>query len=106
MCDLFSLNYVGPDYSIVKRDNKKGVQHVADEHGEIFAALAKIYTNAKTAHGLIGPVPMILVEDKTKVRSRVSYEQQFDSLAGFCGPKENHVCISSYKPSVGSEEEG
>ena len=106
MYDLFSLNYVGPTYSTVKRDNKEGVQHVVGRHGEIFAALAKIYIDAKTAHGIIGPVPVILAKDETKVRSRVSYEQQFDSLAGFCRPKENHVCISSYKPSIGSGEEG
>ena len=51
----------------MKRDNKKGVQHVVGEYGEIFAALAKIYIDAKTEHGIIVPIPVILVEDETKV---------------------------------------
>jgi len=28
MCDLFALNYNGPSYNTVKRENKKGIQHV------------------------------------------------------------------------------
>ena len=106
MCDLFSLNYAGPSYSTVKRENKKGIQHVPGEHGDIFAAVAEIYKDAKLAHNILGQVPVILAKDETKVRSRVSYEQCYDTLAGFCGPKENHVCISSYKPVVGTGEEG
>ena len=76
------------------------------EHGEIFAAIANIYKDAKAAHGIVGSVPVILAEDETKVRTRVSYDQRFDSLAGFCGPKENHLCISNYKPIVGNGETG
>jgi hypothetical protein len=106
MCDLFALNYSGPSYSTIKRDNKKGIQHVSGEHGEIFAAVAEIYKDAKAAHGITGPIPVILAEDETKVRSRVSYEQRFDTLAGFCGPKDNHMCVSDYKPNVGIGEDG
>ena len=74
MCDLFALNYAGPTYNTVKRENKKGLQHVPGEHGEIFAALADIYRDAKSAHGITRSVPVILAEDETKVRSRVCYE--------------------------------
>lgn len=48
-----------------------------------------------------GLVLVILAEDETKVHSRVSYEQRFDTLARFC---ENHVCISNYKRCVGTGE--
>ena len=89
MCDLFSFNYSGPSYSTIKRDNKKGIQHVAGEYGDIFASVANIYKDAKMAHGITGPVLVILVEDETKVRSRVAYEQRFDNLSGFCGSKKN-----------------
>ena len=106
MCDLFALNYSGPSYSTIKRGNKKGIQHVLGEHGEIFAAVAEIYKDAKDAHGIIGPIPVILAEDETKVRSRVHYEQRFDTLAGFCGPKDNHICVSNYKPIVGIGDDG
>ena len=49
---------------------------------------------------------MILAKDETKVKSRVAYEQKWDSLAGFYGVKENHVCISDYKLLVGSGDKG
>ena len=76
------------------------------EHAQIFTVLADIYKDAKEAHGIKGPVPVILAEDETKVCSRVSYEQCFDTLAGFCGSKENHACISNYKPRVSNGEGG
>ena len=104
MCDLFALNYAGPSYNTMKREGRKGVQHVPAEHGEIFAALTEIYKDAKTAHQIVGPVSVILAEDETKVRSRVLNEQSFDTLAGFCGSKDNYVCISNYKPTVGTRE--
>ena len=106
MCDLFAFNYYGPSYSTVKRDNKKGIQHVAGEYGDIFAVVAEIYKDTKAAHGIVGPVPVIPAEDKTKVRSCVVYKQHFDSLSGFCGPKDQHKCASDYKPIVGIGEAG
>ena len=81
----------------MKNDNKKGIQHVVGKHAEIFAAIADIYKDAKAAHGIIAAILVILAKDETKIRSRVAYEQHFDSLSGFCGPKENHVCVSNYK---------
>jgi hypothetical protein len=106
MCDLFALNYSGPSYSTIRRDNKKGIQHVSGEHGEIFAIVADIYKDAKDAHEIIGPIPVILAEDETKVRSRVYYEQRFDTLVGFCGPKDKHMSVSNYKPIIGIGEDG
>ena len=106
MCDLFALNYADPSYSTIKRDNKKSIQYVPSEHGEIFAAVAKICRDAKAAHGISRPVSIILVEDETRARSRISYEQRFDTLTGFCGPKDTHMCISNYKLVVGNGKEG
>ena len=34
MCDLFALNFVGPNYSTIKRDLKKGVRILPGEHAE------------------------------------------------------------------------
>ena len=65
MCDLFTLNNSGPCYNTIK----KNIQHVWGGHGEIFVAIAKIYKDAKVAHGIIGPILVILYEDETKVRS-------------------------------------
>ena len=68
MCELFELNYAGPNPSTTKRENQKGVQFVHGEHVDIFQSVAKIYKDAKAAHGIVGPVLVILVEDETKVK--------------------------------------
>jgi hypothetical protein len=53
-----------------------------------------------------GPIPIILVEDETKVKSRIYWKQKWNTSAGFCGPKENHMYVPSYKVVVGSGEPG
>ena len=106
MVDIFALNFAGPSYRQVKREVRKGVQFLPGEHAQIFAAVAQIYREAKLAHNIIGPVPVILAEDETKVKGRVAWEPKWDTLAGFCGPSENHVCVPGFRPLVGSGEEG
>lgn len=106
MCNVFSLNYLGPNFSTIKRDHKKGAQFIPGKNSEIFVCVAEIYRKAKVALGITGPVPVILAEDETKVKGRVAYEPKWDSLARFCGPIAGHVCVSSFKPIVGSREEG
>lgn len=49
---------------------------------------------------------IILTGDKTKVKARITYKQKWDTLASFCGPSSDHVCISIYKPVVGMECHG
>ena len=51
-------------------------------------------------HQIIGPILIILVEDETKVISRIIWESRFDSFIGFCDPKEGHVCSSTFKHVV------
>ena len=102
MYDFFTLNYRGPSNSTTKRENRKGVVFVSGEHAEVFRSVAEIYKQAKDMHEIIGPVPVILAKDETKVKSRVAWEAKWDTLAGFCGPWDDHVCIPDYKPVVGS----
>jgi hypothetical protein len=106
MCDLFALNYAGPNFSTIKRQNQKGVHFMHGEHASIFKAVVEIYKAAKEVHGVGGVVPIILAEDETKVKQRISWEPKFDTLVGFCGPKSDHSCISNYKPVVGVGDEG
>lgn len=87
MCDLFHLNFAGPSFTFIKRDIKKGVQFRPGEHKEIFVAIFEIYKDAKSALNIVGPVPVILAKDETKVKDRIGWESKWDSLAGFCGPK-------------------
>ena len=58
----------------MKKENKKGIQHVVGKHSEIFAAIGQIYKDAKLIHKISRAVPVILAEDETKVKSRVAYE--------------------------------
>ena len=85
---------------------RKGIQFVAGKHSEIFAEVAQIYTDAKVAHNIVEPVPVILAKDETKVKRRMAWEPKLDTLARFCGPSLNHVCQSGFMPIVGSGEEG
>jgi hypothetical protein len=106
MCDFFALNMVGPSFLTVKRENKKSVHFVSGEHIKNFRCITKIYKNTDITHGIVGLVPMILVEGKTKVKARICKEPKYGTLAGFCGVKENHVCLSHFKPVLGIGDKG
>jgi hypothetical protein len=43
------------------------------EHASIFKAVAEIYKAAKEVHGIGGIVFVILAEDETKVKQRISW---------------------------------
>jgi hypothetical protein len=106
MCDLFSLNFAAPSFSTVKRDNKKGVRFLAGEHGVIFKCVADIYVEAKALHGVHGVVPVLLSEDKTKVKARIAWDSINDVLTGFCGKKDDHKCAPLFKCTVGAAKVG
>ena len=106
MCDFFPLNYCGPSYSTTKKINKTNVRFLGGEHSEFFASVAEIYKGAKLAHGIVGPIPVILAEDETKVKGRIMWDQKYDTLAGFCGIENNHVCVSDFRLIVGSGSDG
>ena len=72
LCDLFALNFVGPNFDSIRRDSRKEVMFVAGEHADISKCVASIYLDAKAMHGISGPIPVILAKDETKVRGRVS----------------------------------
>ena len=43
MCDLFTLNFSGPNYSSTKCVNHKGVQFILGKYVDIFWSMAEIY---------------------------------------------------------------
>jgi hypothetical protein len=43
MCDLHTLNYMGPSISTTKRENRKGIRFIPGEHAKVFRAVANIY---------------------------------------------------------------
>ena len=50
--------------------------------------------------------PVILAEDETKVKLQISWEAWVDGLVGFYGIKEDHICVSTFRPQVGNGESG
>jgi hypothetical protein len=98
---MFSLNFAGPSYSSIKQDSKKGFQFIPGEYKEVFQSVARIYKQAMEHHGLQAPIPVILAEDKTKVKSKVCWEHKLDALTKFYVPKDDHVCVPTYKVIVG-----
>lgn len=102
MCDLFALNYGGPLYSSIKRENKKGVQFIAGKDEALFAEIANIYIEAKKTYCVEGHIHIILVEDETMAKSRIVRKVSSHRLVGFYGSKDCHGCVSNFKPIVGS----
>ena len=51
MYDFFALNYVGLNFSTIKRQNQNGVHFLPSEHASIFKAIAEIYKATKEVHG-------------------------------------------------------
>jgi hypothetical protein len=76
------------------------------KHRFIFKAIADIYKATMEVHEIEGPIPIILAKDKTKVKQQIAWEPKFDTLAGFCSHREDHVCISDYEPLVGVGDDG
>jgi hypothetical protein len=106
MCELFALNFAAPSFNTIKRDNAKRVRFVVGEHAAIFQSVAKIYVEAKTTHRVVGPVPVILAEDETKVKTRITWESHSDVLVGFYGSKDGYICLSDFKPTMGNGKVG
>jgi hypothetical protein len=45
-----------------------------------------------------------LVEDETKVKSKVSWDFRGGNLIGFCGAKENNYCVTNFNLIIGIRE--
>lgn len=106
MCNLFALNFVESSYSTIKQDIKKGVQFRLGEHSDIFKAVARIFVDAKAAHNIVDPILVILANDETKVKGRIAWKAKFDMLARFCGPKADHICITTFSVACGEGDKG
>jgi hypothetical protein len=78
------------------------VRFIVGEDASIFNCVARIYTEAKVMHGMVGAMPVILPQDETKVKNRITWEPQSDVLAGFYGSKHFHACITNFKRVVES----
>ena len=59
MCNLFALNFVGPNYSTIKGDLKKGVQFLPVEHAEIFFVIVSVCRDTQIVHNIVDHVPVI-----------------------------------------------
>jgi hypothetical protein len=57
-----------PTLSTIKQKNQKGIHYLLGTYGFIFKAIVGIYKATMEVHGIKGPIPITLVEDKTKVK--------------------------------------
>jgi hypothetical protein len=85
---------------MIKQANKTSVQYVPNEHVTIFKCVAKVYKREKV-HNIGGLVLFILVEDETKVRSKIAWGSRSDHLINFCGAKFDHHCVTNFNLVVG-----
>lgn len=91
---------------VVNKENMKGAAFNAGEHVVISYCVANIYSETKATHGFLGPVLVIVVEDVTKVKSRITREIWSYGLVGLCGLENTHNYVSSNKLVVGGGLEG
>ncbi len=71
----------------IKKAKGKGVWFVPNEHAAILKYVTKIYKKAKQVHNIGGHVFVILDEDETKVKCKVSWDSRGENLTRFCGAK-------------------
>jgi len=64
--DLFSLNFAGPSFDNIRRENRKGVMFVSREHAEIFKIVADIYIDAKMRLGSLELSQLYLLKMKPR----------------------------------------
>jgi hypothetical protein len=48
---------------------------------------------------------VITIEDETKYKSWISWDNRFHTMKGFCGPFEKHICGVRFEDAVNSDEE-
>lgn len=100
---FLSLNMGGPSLDTTKRDTRKALKYKVGENEGVFQHLAVVYKSAMNLASIpLGTVPTMLAEDETVVKRSVRWVARDDVLLGFCGPIDNHNCISDYIVEVGS----
>ncbi|KAL2621659.1 hypothetical protein R1flu_001864 [Riccia fluitans] len=109
LCDVGrNMNRVAKDYRYSK--STQAIQQALFQFGgrqdSNFEEVAKILTVAKALHGITRDVAVILAEDETRVKPTMRWEARRDTLIGFCGDKDNHVCKMGLEVEVGSGESG
>ena len=100
---FLSLNMDGPSLDTTKRDTRKALKYIVSENEGVFQHLAVVYKSVMNLASIpLGTVPIMLAEDETVVKPSVRWIARDDVLLGFCGPIDNHRCISDYIVEVGS----
>ncbi|KAL3684530.1 hypothetical protein R1sor_002552 [Riccia sorocarpa] len=87
-----SANLMTPSLRTAKRNRAQFVPFLPGVQPQNFATVSKILEASKRYHGIVGDVPVILVEDEKRIKPRVRWESRRDTLIGFCGQKESHTC--------------
>ena len=100
---FLSLNMGGPLLDTTKRNSRKALKYKVGENEGVFQYLVVVYKSAMNLASIPWSiVPAMLAEDETVVKRSVRWVARDDVLLGFCGPIDNHICISNYIVEVGS----
>lgn len=59
---------------------------------------------AKATHIVVGLMPVILAEDETNMKTRITWKSHSDVLARFFGSKDGYVCLLDFNPTVGNDK--
>ncbi|KAL3681240.1 hypothetical protein R1sor_024196 [Riccia sorocarpa] len=84
-----TLNLLTPSLRTVKRSRSKFVPFLPGLQISNFQEVNNIFTAAKQFHGIECDVPVILVEDETRVKQRVRWEPRRDISLDSVGRKSN-----------------
>lgn len=91
--DCLVDNMLGPSFSTLQRDKKGMVVFCVGFYEDQFHFIPSVYQKLKTRHDIVHELPCMLAKDETYVKRIVRWLQKRDSLIGFGGKKEDHVCM-------------
>ena len=101
-------NLFGPEvHSIYKWRQAKTYNFAQGIILENVKKIASIYSATKKSLGITTPVPVMLAEDETAIIGKIMYDEQSDTLQGFCGintDPADHKCVEDFFVHIGDDD--
>ncbi|KAL3677805.1 hypothetical protein R1sor_020761 [Riccia sorocarpa] len=97
-----AANLMTPSLQTARRNRAQFVPFLPGVHSQNFAEDSKILEASKRYYRIVGDVPVILAEDETRIKPHVRWEPRRDTLIGFYGSKDGHICQLGLEFTVGS----
>ena len=105
-CTFIADNLGGGEITRVKRwQSKETFSYDFKDIEKNIMFIAKLYKSCKESLKETASVPYTTMENETAIEARPKYDQETDSVWGYCGLKENHECREFYTISVGDDSQ-